>query len=49
VCKKRNKPQATAIVLNELDRELYDDIVDVLPLIDCHEGTWDNCLGFGVS
>jgi hypothetical protein len=34
VCTKRNKPQANAIVLKELDRELSDDVLNDLAIED---------------
>jgi hypothetical protein len=34
VCTKRNKPQANAIVINELDRELSDDVLNDLAIED---------------
>lgn len=34
VCTKRNKPQANALVLNELDRELLDEVLSELAMED---------------
>jgi hypothetical protein len=38
VCPKRNKPQANAIVVNDLDRELSDEVLNDLAAEDAlHE------------
>lgn len=34
VCTKRNKPQANAIVLNDLDKELSDEVLNDLAIED---------------